>query len=203
MEALISVASGLVGTLVGAAIAWLAARKAHRLKTVFEMHREFHSPEMTRSRSLAGVTVRECSSESFDTIRRVLTPEETQHIWNVMYFYQRLWLGIKYKNAHEKYVGEMFGENFYWWYLKSYHDQLIPLDWQAARHIAALMAWIERHSSREQLEQWRERATSMEDPRRAGSPEQPSRQATADVDEPRRQFDEGEGHAGQDTAPNS
>jgi len=46
MEVLTSVATGLVGTLVGAAIAWLAARKSHRLEISFEMHREFHSPEM-------------------------------------------------------------------------------------------------------------------------------------------------------------
>ena len=59
------------------------------------MHHEFNAPEMTLSRNLAGKTVREHSSESFDELRTNLVPEKTQHVWTVMYFYQRLWLAIK------------------------------------------------------------------------------------------------------------
>jgi hypothetical protein len=165
METLISVAAGLVGTVVGAAIAWLAGRRQRRLETAFAMHREFHAPDMTHSRSLGGKTVRDHPSENFDVMRRGLRPDETQHVWNVMYFYQRLWMAIKYRNIHEDYVAEMFGENFCWWYMKSYSDQLVPLDWEASRHVAALMKWIEHHADEIQLAQWRERARTMDDPR--------------------------------------
>jgi len=164
MAVLVSVAAGLIGTLVGAAIAWLAGRRQYRLETSFAMHREFHAPEMTHSRNLAGKTVRDHRSETFDDMRRGLAPEETQHVWNVMYFYQRLWLAIKYRGIHEKYVPEMFGENFCWWYIKSYRDQLIPLDWQASRHIGALMTWIEAKADRSEMESWRKRAAEMADP---------------------------------------
>jgi hypothetical protein len=153
--------------MVGAAIAWFVSSRQHRLETAFAMHREFHAPDMTRSRNLAGTTVRDHPSETFDAIRRRLTPEETQHVWNVMYFYQRLWLAIKYKSIHESYVPEMFGENFCWWYIKSYEDQLVPLDWQASRHIAALMKWIERKAGQTEMGRWRKRAMEMGDPRLA------------------------------------
>jgi hypothetical protein len=164
METLVSVGAGLVGTVVGAAIAWLVSRRQHRLETAFAMHREFHGPEMTRSRNLAGKTVRDHPSETFDAIRKNLSPEVTQHVWNVMYFYQRLWLAIKYKSIHQSYVPEMFGENFCWWYIKSYEDQLVLLDWQASRHIAALMEWIERTAGRTEMGRWRKRAVEMGDP---------------------------------------
>ena len=164
MRNLIPLAAALVGTVVGAAIAWLAGGRLRRLETAFAMHREFHALDMTHSRNLGGKTVRDHPSEDYDALRRRLRPEDTQHVWNVMYFYQRLWLAIKYKNIHKDYVAEMFGENFCWWYMKSYRDQLVPLDWQASRHIAALMNWIERNADKTQLAKWRERAMKMDDP---------------------------------------
>jgi hypothetical protein len=69
METLISVGAGLIGTMVGAAIAWSVGSRQHRLETAFAMHREFHAPDMTRSRNLAGTTVRDHPSETFDAIR--------------------------------------------------------------------------------------------------------------------------------------
>jgi hypothetical protein len=136
MEAWISAGAGLLGTLVGAGITWFAARRRDRLETAFALHREFHAPDMTHSRSLAGKTVRDHGSETFDAMREKLSPDATQHVWNVPYFYQRLWLAIKYKNIQKDFVPEMFGENFCWWYLKSYEEQLLPLGWQSSHHMA-------------------------------------------------------------------
>jgi hypothetical protein len=161
---LISVAAGLFGTVLGAAIAWLVSQRQQRLAATFSMHREFHDPEMTRSRNLGGKTVREHSSKDFDAMRRQLSPEETQHIWNVMYFYQRLHLAIKYKNIVTRFVPEMFGENFTWWYLKSYGHQLAPLNWEAGHHIAELHEWLARNADQGQIARWRERAETMGDP---------------------------------------
>jgi hypothetical protein len=62
-------------------------------------------------------------------------------------------------------VPDMFGENFCWWYSKSYGDQLVPLDWQASRHIACLMQWIEQHAGPTELGRWRKRAVEMGEPR--------------------------------------
>ena len=97
-----------MGALVGAAAAWFAGRVQHRLETTFSMHREFHSPEMTRSRNMAGQTVRDNRSSSFEDMRVKLSPEVTQHVWNVMYFYQRLCLAVKLRDVHSSYIPEMF-----------------------------------------------------------------------------------------------
>jgi hypothetical protein len=176
-DALISVVTGLVGTLVGAAIAWLAGNRSHRLETAHDMHREFHSPEMTHSRNLGGALVRKHSSKTYDEMRRMLSPEDTQHIWNVMYFYQRLSLAIKNASIHKKYVGEMFGENFIWWYLKSYDKQLVnikideDLRWQASRDIAWLQKWLDQNTDRKQFDQWVRRANKMQDPIAPSAPQ--------------------------------
>jgi hypothetical protein len=63
----------------------------------------------------------------------------------------------------------MFGENFCWWYSRCYEDQLVPLNWQAGRHIKWLMDWIERHADKGELEKWRIRAASMDDPGHAAA----------------------------------
>lgn len=164
---LVPIAAGLVGALVGAAAAWFAGRVQHRLETTFAMHREFHSPEMTRSRNLAGQTVRDNRSSSFEDMRVRLSPEVTQHVWNVMYFYQRLCLAVKLRDVHRSYIPEMFGENFCWWYSRSYEHQLVPLNWQAGRHIKWLMNWIEDSAPADELQKWRTRAAAIEDPRPA------------------------------------
>ena len=164
MEPFLPLASRLVGTVLGAAIAWFTTRRTDRLKTAFAMHREFHSSEMTRSRNEAGSTVRRYPSYDFDNMRRRLDQNDTQHVWNVMYFYQRLSLTVRYRSVHARYVGEMFGENFVWWYLKSYQKQLIMLDWQAARDVQQLNDWLIKHATRERYQAWVRRAETMEDP---------------------------------------
>ena len=77
-----------------------------------------------------------------------LSPKVTQHVWNVMYFYQLLCLAVKLRDVHSSYIPEMFGENFCWWYSRSYEHQLVPLNWQAGRHIKWLMNWIEDSAPR-------------------------------------------------------
>ena len=114
VEILVSIGAGLAGALVGAVAAWFAGRAQHRLEMTFAMHREFHSPEMTRSRNLAGQTVVDHRSCNFEEMRAKLPPDVTQHVWNVMYFYQRLWLAIRLRDVYSNHIPEMFGENFCW-----------------------------------------------------------------------------------------
>jgi hypothetical protein len=72
MEILVAIGAALMGTVVGAVAAWFAGRAQHRLEMTFAMHREFHSPEMTRSRNLAGQTVIDHRSCSFEEMRATL-----------------------------------------------------------------------------------------------------------------------------------
>jgi hypothetical protein len=80
-----------------------------------------------------------------------------------MYFYQRLWLAIRFKNVYNRYVTEMFWETFCWWYFKGYEDRLVRLlDWQAGRHVSSLAEWIERTAKQSEMEEWEMQATGME-----------------------------------------
>lgn len=97
-------------------------------ETTRAMHREFNAPDMTLSRTLAWATVHVHHTENFDWMRRKLHPQEIQNVWNVMYFYQRLSLALKFGNIYQDYVPKMFGENFLWWYEKRYKDQLVGLE---------------------------------------------------------------------------
>ena len=104
------------------------------METTYAMHQEFHGAEMTKSRGLAGETVREHKAKNYDELRRDLPLEKTQHVWNVLYFYQRLWFAIKYENIQKNKVPVMFGENFWWWRWlmhcagsKRYHTSLMGL----------------------------------------------------------------------------
>jgi hypothetical protein len=169
MAVLVSVAAGLIGTLVGAAITWYLDRRQNRLETTFTLYREFNAPEMTRSRSLAPKTVRNHSKEHFDDMRGAVDSEEMRHVWNILYFYQHLWLVIRYGKIHEKYVCEMFGENFYWWYIKSYQNQLIrgkenQEKWQPAHHIEALWKWFEGEADSNDRGRWKKRVAQMPEP---------------------------------------
>jgi hypothetical protein len=47
---------------------------------------------------------------------------------------------------------------------QSYEHQLVPLNWQAGRHIEWLMNWIEQHADKGELEKWRIRTAIMGDP---------------------------------------
>jgi hypothetical protein len=68
----------------------------------------------------------------------------------------------------------MFGENFIWWYLKSYDKQLVNIKidedvrWQASRNIAWLQAWLDENTDRKQFDQWVRRANKMQDPMARG-----------------------------------
>jgi hypothetical protein len=63
----------------------------------------------------------------------------------------------------------MFGESFYWWYVKSYEDQLIrpkgkKEKWQAAHHIEKLWDWFKSEADPNDIERWRKRVNEMPDP---------------------------------------
>ena len=49
-----------------------------------------------------------------------------QDVWNVVFFYERLWLLIKHGQIRESYVKELFADVFYYWLTISFQSQLVP-----------------------------------------------------------------------------
>ena len=41
------------------------------------------------------------------------------NFWNVLLFYQRLWLAVKYNGVQRRYIAGLLGEIFDWWFCSS------------------------------------------------------------------------------------
>jgi len=74
------------------------------------MHREFNSPEMIRSRYKASELLEAHSDENLAELRQRLGRVEMQGVWNVVNFYQRLWLAVRYGSLRNEYVPGLFGD---------------------------------------------------------------------------------------------
>ncbi len=87
-----------------------------------------------------------------------------QHVWNVVYFYQRLSLAVQHRGLHNKYVPQLFGDIFYWWYERSFRNQYIPLHTTISEDLDSLRKWMDKHTSEADRQRWRQanRAFAME-----------------------------------------
>jgi hypothetical protein len=153
------VLAALIGTIVGAFISWLANNYQNKLQTTFEMHREFDSDAMYKSRILADQLIKKNPNDTLDKIYEKY-PEESLHIWQVISFYIRLWLAIKYRQVKLELVPELFGDTFVWWYVVCFEKQLTPVyrHSQARRQIVDLINWFNIHSSKSKLSEWTQHA---------------------------------------------
>lgn len=73
------VLAALIGTIVGAFITWVANNYQNKLRTTFEMHREFDSDPMYKSRILADQLIKRNPNDTLDKIYEKY-PEESLHI---------------------------------------------------------------------------------------------------------------------------
>jgi hypothetical protein len=155
MDAIGSVLVGLLGTIIGAALACLSGTRQHRLAETFQLHREFNSAEMIESRYRAGQLLEANATKTLNEVRSEVGTSVMHDVWNVVLFYQRLALAIRYRGVHEKYVPGLLGEIFDWWYIQSFRHQLLPIGNQLAHDIEGLHSWISSHTPPHQLRQWR------------------------------------------------
>jgi hypothetical protein len=154
MDYLLNILAGLIGVIAGAALSWLIGTRQSQVAATCKLHRVYHGAAMNDSRERAGRIVHKHPEATYVNLWYMLDPADAQHIWNVMYFYQRLWLAIEYRNVHRKLVPDLFGESFYWWYSNSFAGQLLPVNDEAARDIGSLRDWLIAHSSEEQRMNW-------------------------------------------------
>ena len=155
MESLINAMSGFLGAVLGALIAWLAGLRQARVAQTFELHREFNSADMIDSRYRASQLLERHRGEDYAQLRRSLGRVEMQDVWNIMYFYQRLWLAVRHGHVRNQYVPELFGEIFFWWWEHSFEHQLAHLSVEPAQHVKAFKSWMEAHSTEKDRMRWR------------------------------------------------
>jgi hypothetical protein len=147
--------STLIGALVGSAAAWWAGVSASRWSRTLDMHREFNSDRMSESRSKAFKFMKERWGMSFVEIANTTEYDiESVPLWDVMRFYQRLAITIKYNQVIRRVVPGLFGEIFLWWYVVCYRQQLIQTNWVAARDIDYLYRFMKQKADRKSWNEW-------------------------------------------------
>ncbi|MCI0387672.1 MAG: hypothetical protein MOB07_02725 [Acidobacteria bacterium] len=168
MSGIIGAAAGLIGAFGGAAVGgWISWKIAHRqlqistdqkkLENVFNLHKDFNSESCHDSRTKAGKLLWELTDSTFNDMYKVDATSGYVHFWIVLNFYRRLWLAVKHKQVDERYVAELFGATFIWWWDNCFQSKL-PSTWESHRDINDLRAWMEEHTSREEFIRWQQMA---------------------------------------------
>lgn len=160
MSNIIPALIGLVGTLIGAAIAWFASRRQFKLKAAWDLHREFNDPDMLTARTKADQCLKQIPKG--ETLRDVYNEEGGSECfmaaWKIMSLYQRIWIAIKHKQLSHKLAVTLFGEVFIWWYIVYFRDKVVPVDdWLVARDLENFWEWLyQRRSDMEDFDVWLE-----------------------------------------------
>lgn len=152
MEALF----GILGTLLGSFIAWITSDRHTKMQTTLELHREFNSGEVLKSRRPADRVFAQYMDKTYDQFSPSLDPEEYSHIWNVINFYQRLWVAIKHKQLVSSMVPDLFGEVFMRWYIPYFEKMIVPYPrgWSTGNNIRELKIWFEKNADKASFGKW-------------------------------------------------
>ena len=165
MENLITAAVGLLGTVIGGVISWYANVNRGRTQTAWEMHREWNSEPMNRARSKADKLLVKYPGLRLDKLYDTVPSEESDPLWMVENFHQRLWLAIEHNCIDKKLVPRLFGELFVWFYTVAYETLLLPVDWPSCKDIQALKEWMDDNADPADLKVWTQRAIKDRDGR--------------------------------------
>ena len=149
----------IISITVGAVVSYLITTYRNRIQATFELHNEFHSDTMLITRARAFECVKKYSLKTFSNLESLQKDEDLfRSLWVVTDFYQRLWFSIKYNRIDKKMAPEMFGELFYWWYIASFQNMLLPTDWISSDKISNLKNWFDNNTSIEEKNIWCTRA---------------------------------------------
>lgn len=148
--------AALLGTIIGGLISWFANVSQNKASVTFNFQREFDSADMHLSRIRADQLIKRNPDLMLNEITEKY-PEESFHIWQVIKFYRRLWVAIKYRQVKTQLIPDLFGEIFTGWYLYCFENQYLPAyqDSQGCKEIFSLKQWLDKHSSNSVMHQWK------------------------------------------------
>jgi hypothetical protein len=167
----ISVASGVLGAVVGAAITRLRAKS----DTTFDLHAEFSSDAMLKNRSRADKLLKEQPGRNLADVCDLEHAGAFDAVWAVVFFYEKLFISISHKLINKTIVPDLFGEIFIWWYEVYLREGLADNDWAATRRLKALKGWLQESIPQEEYFRWEDRARKDRDGRIAYSSERAGR----------------------------
>jgi len=129
-----------------------------RIQAVIDLHREWNSETVYRSRTGAGKLVRRFPESSYFEIEDLVPYEEASDIWVVVGFFQRLDFLTRHDKVQAEMVRDLFGELFVWWWVVSFATQLDRCDCDARGQMIVLKDWFHAITTPEQRIQWLQRA---------------------------------------------
>ena len=146
---------GFAGALLGALIVYWTSLSIARWSRTMDLHREFNAERMNAARSGAfkfmkkhwNKTLLDISDE--DRLDMASVP-----LWEVVYFYQRLWALIENNQIIASVAPKLFGEVFLWWYVVVFEKRLFGAEWQSAQDIKRLYIWMNKHARRSDWNDW-------------------------------------------------
>lgn len=124
-------------------ITWIISNRQTKVQTTFDLLREFHSEKLYQSRTIANQLVEAHPESTLDELRQKF-PNETFHLFQIVLFYQRLQIAIKYRQVQVDLILELFGEVFTWWYIVCFDNQLLfpKSRFHAKKNIIDLYHWL-------------------------------------------------------------
>jgi hypothetical protein len=158
------------GAIVGATFTWWNSRRAIQVKTAFDMHSEYFGPLVPARESAVRFIAEHKTDGDLAVLWRTVDHDDMRPVWQLVYFYERLWAALKHGYIKPKLVLELFGDNLYYWHEECFRMQLVPVDDSTARHIADLFERLEKEASEQQKAAWENyREVWQLDPKQEGN----------------------------------
>ncbi|MEM8718894.1 MAG: hypothetical protein AAGE84_06240 [Cyanobacteria bacterium P01_G01_bin.39] len=168
IELLATLTSNLLGTVIGAGLAfWFALRQfsirsssesqKNRIDTTFSLHQEI-TTELFEARVKADELLTMHKTKSLDILQNHLSETETRYVWQIIFFYRRLELAIDYERIELSLIPELFGQKFIWWY-HVWLTSVVPSEWESSNQLKKLQIWVEKNSKESMYKQWKDDAT--------------------------------------------
>lgn len=141
---------------------------SERIQNSVDLHREWNSEAVYRSRNLAGRLLESHPNSTLQDIEKMESNEKVAHAWIVVGFFQRLALMVQHDKVHQEMTVELFGELFFSWWILAFEKQLTPCGWDASTRIDWLKQWLVEHTTADQRKPWIERAEAERAQKLAG-----------------------------------
>jgi hypothetical protein len=140
-ESIASIASGILGAILGSGIAYYFTQRAYKVTLTFDLHRELNTVEMGRHRYRAEQLLREHPALSFEQLNEQYA-EDVDSLLAVFRFFQRLGLAAKYGQVHKGIASEVFSSIFYYWHYPIFESRLKKESLNGREHVVYLAEWF-------------------------------------------------------------
>ena len=157
LMAIIGAGSGLIGTILGAGLSWYTTDRLARVQNTLDLHREWQSPEVTRARMMADKLIHAMRDKDLLRIELESDPAQSNGIWVVLNFFQRLSVLVRHKRVARTLVPDLFGTYIVWWHLNCFADRL-PDAWAIRQDWESLYGWLLRNAPPADLAIWQRNA---------------------------------------------